>query len=147
MIVCTTLSIAPPVKSAKKSLSHFQFFIISNSSTVQIKKYKIKRRKKKQVNKYDDDTNSFLRPRSLRKKLLFFVGNLKDGNISFTGINLTQLRKLSPTLGDTQSRLSSDWYIVFLFFPFFFFLFRLIQSPFLSHLITRLDSSRWIKKI
>ena len=56
MIVCTTLSIAPPVKSAKKSLSHFQFFIISNSSTVQIKKYKIKRRKKKQVNKYDDDT-------------------------------------------------------------------------------------------
>ena len=38
MIVCTTLSIAPPVKSAKKSLSHFQFFIISNSSTVQIKK-------------------------------------------------------------------------------------------------------------
>ena len=120
MIVCTTLSIAPPVKSAKKSLSHFQFFIISNSSTVQIKKYKIKRRKKKQVNKYDDDTNSFLRPRSLRKKLLFFVGNLKDGNISFTGINLTQLRKLSPTLGDTQSRLSSDWYIVFLFFSFFF---------------------------
>lgn len=56
MIVCTTLSIAPPVKSAKKSLSHFQFFIISISSTVQIKKYKIKRRKKKQVNKYDDDT-------------------------------------------------------------------------------------------
>lgn len=56
MIVCTTLSIVPPVKSAKKSLSHFKFFIISNSSTVQIKKYKIKRRKKKQVNKYDDDT-------------------------------------------------------------------------------------------